>query len=110
MVGLSRGPRRVEGDFAYHSLELTRREEVLRAIAGSEPDVILHPASMTEVDACERAPAGAWAANVEATTSVALAARAAGAHLVSVSTDYVFEGEAGPYDEEARPNPRGPMP
>ncbi len=34
-------------------------------------------------------------------------ARAAGAHLIHVSTDYVFDGQDGPYDEEARPNPSG---
>ncbi len=62
---------------------------------------------MTEVDACEREPQLAFAANVTATAAVARGARELGAHLVHVSTDYVFDGEHGPYDEQALPNPRG---
>jgi dTDP-4-dehydrorhamnose reductase len=62
---------------------------------------------MTEVDACEKNPEQAYAANVTATASVAKGARRVGAHLVHVSTDYVFDGNDGPYDEEALPNPRG---
>ena len=62
---------------------------------------------MTEVDACERHPDAAWAANVLAAAHVARHAHRAGAHLVHVSTDYVFDGQDGPYDEEARPNPFG---
>ncbi len=62
---------------------------------------------MTEVDACERAPDEAWTANVVAAAHVAGHARRNGAHLIHVSTDHVFDGKEGPYDEEARPNPIG---
>jgi dTDP-4-dehydrorhamnose reductase len=62
---------------------------------------------MTEVDACEKDPEAAYAGNVNAAAAVARGARKAGAHLVHVSTDYVFDGEAGPYDEAAVPNPKG---
>jgi dTDP-4-dehydrorhamnose reductase len=62
---------------------------------------------MTDVDGCERDPAGAWAANSASAAHVAAASRTAGAHLVHVSTDYVFDGQSGPYGEDATPNPRG---
>jgi dTDP-4-dehydrorhamnose reductase len=62
---------------------------------------------MTEVDACERNPEQAFASNVEATVHVSRTARSIGAHLVHVSTDYVFDGDKGPYGEEDVPNPRG---
>jgi dTDP-4-dehydrorhamnose reductase len=107
VVGLGRGERRAAGAWRYVSCELTREPEVSTAFAEASPEVVLHCASMTEVDACEREPALAFAANVDATAYVARASRRAGAHLVHVSTDYVFDGEAGPYDEEALPNPRG---
>ncbi len=80
---------------------------MLNAIESATPDVIIHTASMTEVDACEKNPEAAYAANVTAAASVAKGARKVGAHLVHVSTDYVFDGDHGPYDEEALPNPRG---
>jgi dTDP-4-dehydrorhamnose reductase len=107
VVGLGRGARRTGGAHAYVSVDLTHEDEVLRAVAEAKPDAVLHTASMTEVDACEKDPQAAYAANVSAAAHVARGAREAGAHLVHVSTDYVFDGEAGPYDEAARPNPRG---
>jgi dTDP-4-dehydrorhamnose reductase len=107
VTGFSRGIRRATGAFGYASVELTDAAQTREAIAALAPEVILHPASMTEVDACEKNPAQAYAVNVEATATVAKAAREVGAHLVHVSTDYVFDGEAGPYDEAATPNPRG---
>jgi dTDP-4-dehydrorhamnose reductase len=107
VTAVGRGQRRLAGDQAYLSCDLTDPAEVERAMAAARPEVVVHAASMTEVDACERAPDAAWAANVLATGSVARQARAAGAHLVHVSTDYVFDGQEGPYGEDARPNPSG---
>ncbi|MBN9684531.1 MULTISPECIES: SDR family oxidoreductase [unclassified Corallococcus] len=107
VVGLGRGPRRTGGTHGYVEVDLTREQDVAAAIARAQPEAIIHPASMTEVDACEKDPDAAYAANVHATAAVARAAKAAGAHLVHVSTDYVFDGDAGPYSEDALPNPRG---
>ncbi|HVE84411.1 MAG TPA: SDR family oxidoreductase, partial [Myxococcales bacterium] len=107
VTGAGRGPRRAMGDFDYVSADLSRPEDVARAVEAGRPEAILHTASMTEVDACEKAPLEAWAANVTAPELLAREARRTGAHLVAVSTDYVFDGEAGPYSEDDVPNPRG---
>ncbi|WP_375760002.1 SDR family oxidoreductase [Corallococcus exercitus] len=107
VVGLGRGPRRVAGAFDYETLDLTYAPDVAPVLTRLSPEVVLHCASMTEVDACEKAPEAAYAANVTATAAVARWTREAGAHLVHVSTDYVFDGDAGPYAEDAVPNPRG---
>ncbi|MFY2557694.1 SDR family oxidoreductase [Corallococcus terminator] len=107
VVGLGRGPRRTGGEYGYVSVDLTREADVSAALEAAAPEVIIHCASMTEVDACEKDPEAAYAGNVSATAAVARGARKAGAHLVHVSTDYVFDGDAGPYDEAAIPNPRG---
>ena len=64
------------------------------------PTAVLHTAAMTNVDACELDPELAYAVNVEGTKHVARAARDVGAKLIAVSSDYVFSGERGPYDEE----------
>jgi dTDP-4-dehydrorhamnose reductase len=107
VVALGRGERRVEGDFAYLSCELSDPAAVTEALAMARPEVVINTASMTEVDACEGRPDLAYAANVTAPANLALASGEVGAHLVHVSTDYVFDGEGGPYDEDAVPNPRG---
>src|SRR6185295_7358506 len=98
---------RASAQFTYIAADLTRAEDVARAVEAARPDAILHAAAMTEVDACERAPLDAWAHNVTASELIAREARHVGAHLVAISTDYVFDGEAGPYSEEDIPNPRG---
>lgn len=91
----------------YVSVDLVDDVGVEQALRETRPDVIINPAAMTDVDGCERDPVGAWAANVDAPASLARAARGLDAHLVHVSTDYVFDGDAGPYDVDATPNPRG---
>lgn len=107
VTAVARGERRTVGEFEYLSCDLGDPESVARAMSSAEPEVIVHTASMTEVDACERDPTAAWAANTLAAAHVARHAREGGAHLIHVSTDYVFDGQDGPYDEEARPNPSG---
>jgi dTDP-4-dehydrorhamnose reductase len=62
---------------------------------------------MTDVDGCERDPSQAFEINARVPATLASHATRTAAHLVQVSTDYVFDGEAGPYAEEALPNPRG---
>ncbi len=67
---------------------------VRRAIVGAGPDVVLHLAAYTDVDRAEAEPEVALAVNGDGAANVAAACRAAGAHLVHLSTDYVFDGTA----------------
>lgn len=67
------------------------------------PSVIINCAAMTNVDACETEREQAWRINAEGPRALAQVARAAGAALLHVSTDYVFPGDeaaAGPYGED----------
>ena len=76
------------------------------AIAAARPDVVIHAAAYTDVDGAEREPERAMAVNAGGTERVANAASAAGARLLYLSTDYVFDGRQGvPYRETDRPNP-----
>lgn len=68
-------------------------------------DVVFYPAGFTWVDACERDPARARAANLEQSLHLARAAAEAGGRFVYFSTDYVFDGLNGPYDEQAECRP-----
>ena len=69
------------------------------------PDVIIHSAALTDVDRCERERELAYKMNVEGTQAIAKAAEKAGAFLVYISTDYVFDGERGSYREDEKTNP-----
>lgn len=92
---------------AYVSADLGDATALESAVTAAKPEVIINCAAMTDVDGCEREPVKAFIANVEGVATLARTARLAQAHLVHVSTDYVFDGDAGPYDTEAIPNPRG---
>lgn len=108
VLALGRGACRLPpGPYTWADADLGDGKSVERALLDFRPDAVLHPGAMTDVDACERDPVAGWNANVGGTEQVARACRALGARLVAVSTDYVFDGTAGPYDEDRIPNPRG---
>ena len=93
--------------FDLDTVDVTDRDAVAAAVAAARPDAVIHCAAWTAVDACEADPAKAFAANATAVRWVAEACAAAGAHLVHVSTDYVFDGtKPAPYVETDEPNPR----
>ena len=74
-------------------------------VRDQKPDVVFYPAGFTWVDGCERDPAKARNANLEQPLNLARAAADSGAKFVYFSTDYVFDGLAGPYTEESPANP-----
>ena len=91
----------------HAALDVTDRDAVLGAITTWRPDAVVHCAAWTEVDACERDPVRAFAANALAVRHVVEACDRVGAHLVQLSTDYVFDGEQRrPYREWDAPAPR----
>jgi dTDP-4-dehydrorhamnose reductase len=108
-LAASRGPcsNGALGAFPFCPLDVTDSAQVMAVFAEAQPEVVIHTAAMTDVDGCERAPEAAQAINVEGTANVAAACARAGARIVHLSTEYVFDGAAGPYDEEDAPNPLG---
>ena len=73
-------------------LDLGERSSVLGAITGWRPELIVNAGAWTAVDACEADPDRAWRINALGPRHVAEGAERVGAHLVHVSTDYVFDG------------------
>lgn len=89
-------------------LDVTRREDVRAAVAAFRPTVVLHAAAYTSVDAAEADAERASAVNATGTAHVAEAALEAGARLVHLSTDFVFDGGQGrPYGPADTPRPLG---
>ena len=85
-------------------LDITSTAEVLNLFHKLKPYAVIHAASETNVDKCETQEEHAWKINVEGTRNVAAACKA-GAKLIYISTDYVFDGKKGNYTEDDTPNP-----
>jgi dTDP-4-dehydrorhamnose reductase len=91
----------------HATLDLGDRDSVLGAITSTQPDVVVNAGAWTAVDACESDPDKAWRVNALGARHVVDAASHAGAHVVHVSTDYVFDGtKLDPYVEWDPTNPQ----
>jgi len=101
--GDNRYPRR-EG-YTYASLDITNEKEVQSVIAKYAPDCIINTAAMTNVDSCETDKEGCDKLNVDAVAYLVAAANEVEAHLIHLSTDFIFDGKKGPYKEDDEPNP-----
>lgn len=101
VVGLSQRPcsNRYLGAFQFYQADIRDQRAVSAVVSAVRPQVVVHTAAMTNVDACELRPEEAWAVNVVGAEHLARAAREAGAYLIFLSTDYVFAGDQGPYGE-----------
>ena len=90
----------------HAALDVADRDGVLQTVAAAGPDTVIHAGAWTNVDGCEADPDQAYRVNALGTRHIAEAARMAGARVVYVSTDYVFDGRGDrPYHEWDATNP-----
>ena len=88
-------------------LDISNRDSVWRAVEAFRPDYIINAAAYTAVDKAESDAERAFAVNRDGARHLAEAAEAAGAVMLHISTDYVFDGAGGaPYDEAAQTAPQ----
>jgi len=88
-------------------VDITRSQIIDQAVSSFRPDVVIHAAAMTQVDACETDSDKAFKINALGSANVARAAQRWGARLIALSTDYVFDGALDrPYDEFDKPAPK----
>lgn len=87
-------------------LDIGDADAVVTLMEKLTPQIILQPASLTNVDYCETHLQQAWRINVQGTRHVAQAAARLKAKHVFFSSDYIFDGTAGPYTEQDPPSPR----
>lgn len=85
--------------------DVSDKVQVREAFHKINPEVVVHSAAMTDVDKCETDKNLAWKINVVGTENIAEATKRTKAFLVFVSTDYVFNGKKGRYDENDTPDP-----
>jgi len=87
------------------ALDITSPDQLRACLERYRPESVFLAAALTHVDYCEDHPDEAFKINLEGPRALAEAGRAIGAQVVFYSTDYVFDGKAGPYDEEAHAAP-----
>jgi len=91
----------------YIPCDISDREKIKKTIYDFCPDYIINTAAFTNVDLSEKQREETWKANVKGVEFITEAARVIDAHVIHISSDYIFDGKEGPYDENAIPNPLG---
>ncbi|WP_114751684.1 SDR family oxidoreductase [Pleomorphovibrio marinus] len=91
--------------FTFEQMDVCNQKQVMETLRFYKPDVVIHAASMTDVDRCEVNHDECYKQNVLATENVLRACEMTGSHLIFLSTDFVFDGKNGPYLENAPTNP-----
>jgi dTDP-4-dehydrorhamnose reductase len=106
VFGLSRGENRSgRDDFEYVNIDITNENHLKESIEKIHPVYIINTAAMTNVDACENDKEGCYDLNVNVVQYLIDTCMKTGAHLIHLSTDFIFDGVKGNYSETDAPNP-----
>lgn len=92
--------------FSRVTFDITDLDSTLKTVRDARPDVIIHAAAFTDVDACESNPEKAYIVNGIGARNMAIACEEIRCRIVHISTDYVFDGtKSSLYDEWDKTNP-----
>lgn len=107
LIATSKGLNRhaTPAEFLYESMDILNHANVAEVFLRHQPDIVIHTAAITNADVCETHPKLARELNVTATKHIAQLCKKRNAFLVHLSTDFVFDGEVGPYSENDEPSP-----
>ena len=106
IFGFSRGENRSgRDDFSYVSIDITNEENLKETLLGIQPDFIINTAAMTQVDDCEGDKEACDLLNVTVVKWLSEISEDINAHLIHLSTDFIFDGIKGNYKETDTPNP-----
>lgn len=107
LIATSKGENRypIKEGYVYADMDILNPDNVREVIKSYMPDAIIHTAAMTNVDTCEDQKELAYQLNVTAVATLIQICEELDIQLVHLSTDFIFDGENGPYTEEAAPNP-----
>jgi len=94
-----------DNQFTYSKIDISKRNEVKKIFLDFFPDVVINAAAYTDVDGCEVNKELAWNINVNGVKHLIEGCRIVDAQLVHLSSDFIFDGQNGPYHEDDRPNP-----
>jgi dTDP-4-dehydrorhamnose reductase len=109
IIAVGKGPCRIPKNFAidldYFDSDIGDLEKMKQIFQSKKPESIIHAAAMTQVDDCEQNKEECFRVNVLATRSMIHLAEQFSKFFLYVSTDFVFDGKRGFYNEEDVPNP-----
>ena len=107
VIATSKGNNRIKKNkgYKYFELDITQKKQVEELICSEKPDVIINTAAMTNVDLCEDEKEACDYLNINAVQYLADSCHKVGGHFIHISTDFIFDGEDGPYKEDDLPNP-----
>ena len=89
----------------YRTMDICKRDEIAEVFQEFKPTHVIHTAAMTNVDTCELNPQECKSLNVDSVQLLANQCLAEHCHFQLLSTDFVFDGSKGNYQEEDAPNP-----
>lgn len=104
VYSLARHPYKA-GKIFSHKVDLTDERSTVNSVKNISPDLVIHAAALTDVDYCETHPEEAYTINVQATKNILRASEGSAKLFIYISSDFVFDGRVGNYDESAIPNP-----
>ena len=107
VFALSRGNDRNEtsNKYTYYNIDITNSKKLVELINSLKPHFIVNCAAMTNVDECQKEKEKCDLINVEAVKTLVNCAKENNTHLIQISTDFIFDGDNGPYKEQDEPNP-----
>jgi dTDP-4-dehydrorhamnose reductase len=107
LIATSVGPNRylLKAGYTYEELDVLDPQRLDELVAKYHPDAIIHTAAMTNVDACEHDRDKCYALNVKSVENLIEVCQRRDIQLIHLSTDFIFDGEDGPYTEDAQANP-----
>ncbi len=92
--------------FSHTTLDITDLDHAVKSVRDAQPDILIHTAAFTDVDACETDPEKAYLVNGIGARNMAIACEEIRCPIVHISSDYVFDGtKDSPYDEWDKTNP-----
>lgn len=102
-VGANRHP--VKKGYSYEELDIRDKSRLAELVKKYRPHALINTAAMTNVDTCELEKDLCKKLNVDAVAGLIAVCQEHKIHLIHISTDFIFDGEDGPYSESAQPNP-----
>ena len=106
VFGFSRGKNRSgREDFSYVSIDITDKKNLKTSIKEIKPDFIINTAAMTQVDDCENNRQACDLLNISVVKWLSEVCKELDAHLIHISTDFIFDGIKGNYKETDSANP-----